>query len=120
MTLAWSGRISDIKKKGAPVEMVYNQGVLTGTSWVIPKGSKNKDIAMQFIAYASKPEVQAIHSSLINNPPANTSAYKFIDPAIAKELATAPEHLPKMVILDANWWLDNFDKDARFQGSDDG
>ncbi|TIU36067.1 MAG: extracellular solute-binding protein, partial [Mesorhizobium sp.] len=45
MASIWNGRAGTLKKSGAPVSFSFDQGVLTADCMVIPKGSKNKDIA---------------------------------------------------------------------------
>ena len=56
MSMIWNGRgwsAKNIDKK--PVEIQWNQQIVTADYLVVPKGSPNKDAAMKFIAYASAP-----------------------------------------------------------------
>ena len=60
MSVASPAVISEAKRQGAPVEMVWNQGVVAYDYLTIPKGTKNKSAAMKYIAwYANNGEAQA-------------------------------------------------------------
>ena len=54
MSMIWNGRgwsAKNIDKK--PVEIQWNQQIVTADYLVVPKGSPNKDAAMKFIAYTA-------------------------------------------------------------------
>ncbi len=111
---AWNGRISSAQKEGSPVDQDLTQAILAGESWVIPKGSKNKDLAMEFIAYASKPEVQAEFSKNIDYSPANTKAIELLPDDVKERLGVFENST--VIIKNEEWWLDTYDElDARFQ-----
>ena len=109
MSLVWSGSITQTRKEGLPIAPVYNQMVLTGECWVIPKGAKNRDVALKFIAFASRPEQQAAHAMLIDNLPINRDAYKLLSPERAKQLPTLRDRT-NWAVINGEWWLNNFDK----------
>lgn len=112
---AWNGRISSAQKEGSPVDQDLTQAILAGESWVIPKGSKNKDLAMKFIAYASKPEVQAEFAKNIDYIPANTKSLGLL-PEDVKERLGVLSNSSTVIIKNEKWWLENYDElDARFQ-----
>lgn len=114
--MAWNGRISAAKVQGASVDVEYNEGLLMGDSWVIPKGTTNKDLAMEFIAFASTPEVQAAFASLIDYTPANEKALALLTPELRDRLGQTPEKAKSQVLVNINWWVDNFDQvNERFQ-----
>jgi putative spermidine/putrescine transport system substrate-binding protein len=108
MSMVWSGSITEPKRKGVPIRSVYNQMVLTGECWVVPKGAKNRDLAMKFIAFASRPKPQAAHAMIIDNLPINTRAYQLLSSERAKELPTLKDRA-NWVIINGEWWLNNFD-----------
>jgi putative spermidine/putrescine transport system substrate-binding protein len=58
MASAWSGRVLDIIKEGAPVAMTYNDAVAWGNAYVIPRGTPYKELAMKVIHYAISEEAQ--------------------------------------------------------------
>ena len=41
LATGWNGRFYDLIKKGAPVEIEWNEGALKQGSFVIPRGAKN-------------------------------------------------------------------------------
>jgi putative spermidine/putrescine transport system substrate-binding protein len=78
-------------------------------SWVIVKGSPNKDIAMKFLAFAVKPEIMAEFPKFYPYGPANKKSYEKLTPETLARLPTAPAHYAKAVITDDNFWLQNLD-----------
>ena len=106
---AWNGRISAAVKSGAPYAFTFNEGLLIADCLVIPKGVKNKDLAMKALATAVSAEMLANLPQYIDYGPANMKAYETgkISPDIAKTLNTAPENAAKQVILRGDWWGEN-------------
>jgi putative spermidine/putrescine transport system substrate-binding protein len=116
LAVAWNGRIAGAAKKGQPLEFTYQQGILDAESWVVPKGTKNKETAMQFINYASQAKPQAELLKEIPYGPTNKKAFDFMDKEYAKTLPTYPDNLSKQIMLDTKWWHENFAKvNDRFQ-----
>lgn len=107
MVVAWNGRITTIKNQGAPVDVEWNQGKLNWDSWVIPKGSRNKEGAMKFIAWASTPKPQADIAKYIPYGPVNKKAFDFIDAKTAAGLPTAPENAKRQLMVDTVYWGEN-------------
>lgn len=86
MTMIWNGRgwsAKNIDKK--PVEIQWNQQIVTADYLVVPKGSPNKDAAMKFIAYASCAANNAGPSQYIPYGPTNTKSTA--NPAMVKDLS---------------------------------
>lgn len=116
MAAAWNGRIAGAAQKGQPLAFTYQNGILDAESWVVPKGAKNKDIAMKFVNFASQPEQQANLLKVIPYGPTNKKAFDFMDKEYAKTLPTYPDNLNKQVHLDVKWWHDHFQQvNDRFQ-----
>jgi len=112
MALVWNGRAQSIADAGAPVSITFDQQMVLTDCWVIPKGAKNKDLAMQAIEIMSRPEVQARISLFINYGPANVDAFDtgVIPEDVAKGLPSYPANVAKGFILDAAYWAANLDK----------
>ena len=54
MSMIWNGRGYSAKHiDNKPVEIQWNQQILTADYFVVPKGTPNKDVAMEFIAWAT-------------------------------------------------------------------
>ncbi|WP_170984343.1 polyamine ABC transporter substrate-binding protein [Rhodoligotrophos defluvii] len=115
MVTIWNGRAEALAQEGEKVSLTFNQQMLLTDCWVIPKGAKNKDLAMKAIEIMSRPEVQARIALFINYGPANTEAFDtgVIKPEVAARLPSAPENAKKGFVLDANYWADNLDKLTR-------
>ncbi|WP_199614366.1 ABC transporter substrate-binding protein [Paenibacillus alkalitolerans] len=108
LAAAWNGRIAGAANKGQPLEYSYEQGILDAESWVVPKGAPNKETAMEFINYASQAKPQADLLSEIPYGPTNKKAFEHMDAEYAKSLPTYPENLEKQIMLDIDWWYENF------------
>ena len=112
---AWSGRVLAAKKQGSPVDVEYNQALLYADSWVVPKGSKNKDLAMKFINFCTTAETQAAFSKLVDYAPTNSKALPLLSEEIKTRLGKSTNSA-KQTVANIQWWADNFNTvDARFQ-----
>ena len=75
MTLIWNGRGWSAKNTDKkPVEIQWNQQIVTADYLVVPKGTPNKDAAMKFIAYAICAENNAKPSEFIPYGPINKNS----------------------------------------------
>lgn len=78
--------------------------------WAIPKGAKNKDAAMRFIAFATEPERLAAQARLIAYGPMRKSALELVGqhPVINVDmkdfLPTAPDNFKTALRFDDAWW----------------
>ncbi|MEB3102096.1 polyamine ABC transporter substrate-binding protein [Ferviditalea candida] len=106
---AWNGRISTAKKEGAPEEVEFNQALIMGDSWVIPKGTPNKDLAMKFIAFAVAPEQQAAFSSNIDYAPVNQKALDLLPDKVKENLGQSADKAKNQIVVNIKWWVENFD-----------
>lgn len=107
----WGGRIIAAQKGGQPVEKEINQAILTGDSWVIGKGSSNVEMAQDFIAFATSPEVVKNYAvEYPGNAPANTKAYDLMSKEQIAKLASSPETASSQLYINVDWWFKNYDK----------
>ena len=104
LATSWNGRIYAIQKQGARAGLEWNQGKLQWDSWVIPRGSKNKDGAMKFIAWSTQPKPQAAIVNEIPYGPVNQRAFEFIGAQAARDMPTAPDNAKRQVMVDPVWW----------------
>jgi putative spermidine/putrescine transport system substrate-binding protein len=111
MTSAYNGRISAANQgEGRNFKVVWPQSIYAVDSWVILRGSPNKDAALQFIAFASQPEHQSNLPKAIAYGVTNKAAADQIDKAILADLPTAPENLAGAIELDTEYWVENIDR----------
>ena len=98
MSLMWNGRAWSAKNiDGKPVEIQWNQQLLTADFFVVPKGTPNKDEAMKFIAWATCAENNAAPSQYIPYGPTNKNA------------KPAPDKVPDLAVSNVNETTAYFD-----------
>lgn len=105
MSLMWNGRAWSAKHlDNKPVEIQWNQQILTADYFVVPKGTPNKDEAMKFIAWATCAQNNAAPSQYIPYGPTNVNA------------KPAPDKVPDLAVSNVNdttayfddqWVVDN-------------
>ena len=114
MSMIWNGRGYSAKHTdNKPVEMQWNQQILTADYFVVPKGTPNKQVAMEFIAWATCANNNAAVSEKIPYGPTNKNAKP--NEAVVKDLAVTNADENTAYFNDA-YLIDNFDAiDAPFQ-----
>jgi putative spermidine/putrescine transport system substrate-binding protein len=108
--MTWNGRVFDPKQSGAPVDFNFNQALFVADSWVIPRGTKNKGAALDFIAFTLQAAPQAEFSKAIPYGPVNRKALALLDKQRLAFLPSSPENFPKGVFQDFDWWAQNGQK----------
>src|SRR4029453_12656589 len=88
MSMIWNGRGYSAKHTdNKPVELQWNQQILTADYFVVPKGTPNKQVAMEFIAWATCANNNGAVSNAIPYGP--TNKFATANPAVAKDLAVS-------------------------------
>ena len=105
----WDTRVSVLMQEegGENIGMSWNQAIATGDMLVIPKGSPNKDLAMQFIANATTAENQATFAKAALLSPINLQAVDMLDAETMDAIAFG--HLDGQIEIDLNYWVGNAD-----------
>ncbi|MGE4251152.1 MAG: ABC transporter substrate-binding protein [Parvibaculaceae bacterium] len=110
LTSAWNGRIysaAHVDKK--PFKVMWEHQALDWQGWNVVKGSKARDAAYKFIAYAGRADRQADQTNYISYGPGNKEAIANTNPDIKPDLPTTPENLEKGFIVNTKFWSDNLD-----------
>lgn len=107
MTSAYNGRVSAAQGEGHDFKMVWDNSLYDLDSWAIVKGSKHKDLAEQFIAFANKPENQKVFAETIPYGPTEKSVTGMIDPKYAQNLPTAEKNLASALQVDTQFWIEH-------------
>lgn len=107
MTSAYNGRVAAAQKEGHDFRIVWADSIYDLDSWAIVKGTKNKALAEQFIAFANQPENQKVFAENIPYGPTNIKTTSLIAPKIVSNLPTAPENLAQAVQVDTEFWIDH-------------
>ena len=106
----WNGRVFALQQEGAEVGVTWNQNLTAADVLVVPKGAKNKQAAMKFLAAATSPAGQAKFAELSGYAPVNVKAKAEMDPEVVKSLPDA--FIESQIDLDMNYWAENRDSIA--------
>lgn len=107
VSVGTNGRLLAAKEQGVPLDVSWDQGILAVEYYVVPKGLKNRDLAMQFLAFAASVEGQKDIPKYIAYGPTNRKAMALVDGNIARGLPTYPENFSKLVSFNPEWWFKN-------------
>src|SRR4051794_8162919 len=75
--------------------------------WGMPKGSKNHELAENFVAFTVTPEVMAQQSKYISYGPTLKDAIPLILKDILIGLPTAPENAKNAFVVSSEFWADH-------------
>lgn len=107
MIATWNGRAQSAIDNGAPVKIVWNQGLYSIEGWGIPRGSPRADLAKQFVQFCADAKRQAEFTKELAYGPTNLKAFEFIDAKRAALLPSAAENLRSMSLPSPQWWAAN-------------
>lgn len=107
MSTAFNGRVFSAQESGAPFQIVWKGSIYAIDSWAIPKGSKNKAIAEQFIGFSLRPENQKIHTAKLGYGSTNLHTASLLDPALAARLNSSPANLQQAMPMNSEFWVDH-------------
>lgn len=113
MTFAWNGRVATANKANKRnLKIEFGAGHVSGSQMIaVMKGTPRKDLAIEFIRFASAPGPQAEFSRVLSFAPASRSAYPLLSEA---EKTTLPSGHMNMAFLQGGplyfeFWLNNGD-----------
>ena len=117
-TTAWNGRIFNaVAAEDQSFEMVWDGQIYDLDLWVIPKGSKNLDAALDFVSFSTATEQLAAQASWISYGPApcviRGADWRYhADPSnnMADHMPTAPANFKNALQNDFEFWADNSDE----------
>jgi putative spermidine/putrescine transport system substrate-binding protein len=104
---AWHYRVIAGQLDGRAINLSWKDGLLVADSWVIARGSPSRDVALDFLAYATSPEVQAALARTIPLGPVTPKSFELIEPKVTKTLPTAPDAVEQLIRRDRAWWAAN-------------
>lgn len=117
MTTAYNGRIFNaVAGEDKPFEIVWDGHIWDLDLWVIPKGTPNKELAMDFLAFSTATEQLAKQASYISYGPARKSSAPLVgkfhnkDIDMGPQMPTAPENLTNATQNNFDFWADNADQ----------
>jgi len=108
MTTVYNGRIfTAVQESGKDFQIVWDGAALDWDVWVIPKGTKNLELAKQFLEFALRPKNQAVQAEHIAYGPSRIEASNFIDPAILSNLPTSEDNMRTAFNVSPEFWADH-------------
>jgi len=111
LIVAYNGRIAAANTNdGRDFGIAWNQNLYTLDSWVIMRGSPNRQKALDFLRFAGQPQVQAGLPQRIRYGVTARGANALIPREVLAELPTAPQNAEAALQIDDKFWLDNLDR----------
>ncbi|BCG04050.1 dehydrogenase (plasmid) [Paraburkholderia sp. PGU19] len=110
MISTWNGRAQAAKDSGAPVTIVWNQGLYSIEGWGIPKGTPHADAAKQFVRFCADAKRQAGLTRTLAYGPTNKKSFETISKERATLLPTASDNIKDMKLPSPQWWEENRQK----------
>ena len=105
MSLMWNGRAYSAKNiDNKPVEIQWNQQIVTADFFVVPKGTPHKDQAMDFIAWATCAQNNAAPSNEIPYGPTNKNSEPAADKVADLSVSNADAN---SAYFDDAWIVEN-------------
>lgn len=93
------------EEEGADFDIVWDGRVVELDLFGIPKGSQNKEAALDFIRFASSSESLASMASYLPNGPTRKSSLDLMPADRLDQVPNGPAYADKLSILsDAEWW----------------
>ena len=116
MASAFNGRVTGMNRtEGTNFKIVWPQSLYGIDSWTILKGSPHKDLGMDFIAYATSPDVQSKLPEVQAYGITNKAAIAKVPEKFAVDLPSSPANIKDAIAWDANFWVDHSEElTARF------
>ena len=117
MSTAPNGRLFNaITVENKPFEIVWDGQIWDMDLWAITKGSKNVDMALDFIAFSTDTQRLADQAKWISYGPARKSSVAMIGKSaetgvdMVPHMPTAPNNFKNPLQNDFAWWADNQDE----------
>ena len=122
MTTTYNARVfNEAAVNGQPFGTLWDAQIWNMDLWVIPKGSPNKDLALDFIKFSTATDQLANQASYISYGPARQSSFSQVgnhyqlNIDMKPNLPTAPQNFQRALQHDHLFWANNQESlNARF------
>lgn len=104
----WNGRLTALAQTGVSVETSWTNNITAADALVVPKGTKNKEAAMKFIANATSPKAQADFATATGYAPINLDSAALMDGELRKMLPDMQAET--QVNADMSYWAAHRDE----------
>jgi len=107
----WNGRMTALEQTGVNVTTSWDHNITAADMLVVPKGTRNKEAAMRFIAHASSPAAQAGFAAATGYAPIHLDSAALMD---ADVRATLPDQkTATQVNADMRYWAQHREEIGR-------
>lgn len=106
LTTVYNGRIDAAQREGKNLGITWTGGIYDLDYWVMPKGGKNRDVALKYIAMASSANEQSEYAKLISYGPTNTKALTKLDKTVLDKLPTSAANSKTALQFNVSFWAD--------------
>lgn len=111
MTSVYNGRVDAANRNDhRNFGVVWNGSLFTIDSWVVLKGTPNKDAAYKFLDFVGKAENQSKLPEYIAYGVTNIGSNALIDKTRLADLPTAAENIANASQINTEFWLENGDR----------
>lgn len=108
MGLFWNGRPAALQADGMPVGVSWQDNITAANALVVPKGARNKEAAMGFIAEATSAQAQADFAARTGYAPINLDSPDLME---ANLRATLPDaQTANQIRSDMAYWTEHRDE----------
>jgi len=96
--------------EGAPISVIWDGQLVDFTTWAIPKGTPDRELAERFIRFATRTERMAAQANRISYGPARRSAQERIGLHVEAgvpmrvHMPTTEAHLERAILQDHEWY----------------
>lgn len=109
MSTGYNARIAKAIDENRPIGFTWTNSQYAIDSWVIIAGSPNKELAIEFLAFANTAEPQLRFAELMTYGPTNAEAEKDLPAELAAKLP-AGANIETSFFTDEAFWTDNMDQ----------
>jgi len=103
----WNGRMTALEQTGVKVSTSWHNNITAADMLVVPKGTRNREAAMQFIAHASSAAAQAGFAAATGYAPTNLDSAALMDADIRASLPD--QQTATQVNADMRYWAQHRD-----------
>jgi putative spermidine/putrescine transport system substrate-binding protein len=116
MTSAYNGRLFNaIVKEGQPFQIVWDGQIWDYGAFIIPKGAPHRELAMEYVRFATAPKQLADLTNYISYGPSRASAMTIVSEKMKPQLPTSEANFAKGLRASAEFWSNYGDElNAKF------
>jgi putative spermidine/putrescine transport system substrate-binding protein len=107
MSTAYNTRAYAALVSGAQLGTVWDQAAVYVNGWGVLKSARDQKAALEFVKFATDSARLSQLGEAMPYGPARRSALQGISPEMRAFSPTAPEHLEKAFMIDADFWQKN-------------